>query len=98
MRIAVPEVGPRNTDLVGRDRPPDTEPEALTGSIFTVYDELRTEIECLKFDWLQTEIKLLNDELTITERKLQAACDETCVEHRRLLDCLPGGKDKQKGK
>jgi hypothetical protein len=61
-------------------------PEA--DSILAVCDELRIVIEYVKFEEIRNEIEILKDEVTITEQKLQAACDEASKEHDCLLDML----------
>ena len=61
-------------------------PGAEVDAVLAMCDELRIEIECLKFDEIRIDIENLKDELTTTEQKLQAACDEASGEHDRLLN------------
>jgi len=63
-------------------------PSAEVGAVVAMCDELRIEIECLKFDEIRIDIEILKDDLTTTEQKLQVACDEASGEHDRLLNAF----------
>jgi len=61
-------------------------PSAEVDAVLAMCDELRIEVECLRFDEIRSDIEILKDELTTTEQKLQAACEEASGEHDRLLN------------
>jgi len=61
-------------------------PSAEVDAVLAMCDELRIEVECLRFDEIRSDIEILKDELTTTEQKLQAAREEASGEHDRLLN------------